>query len=232
MEKYVTWVGYAAVAYFLVRYVIYRGSVALLATRHAFACLKVYKESRLKLFMGVFMSALMDSHSYICLGKKTIWWRGLRNGVRWESIREYADKRGWCKQVAEQHASGHNFFALHDLAEFSQYEDSFGMVGQSEKLRVYVDLCDRKLSALPAAGPVVYVEAYGTFEWINDPDRDFIRFLAEHFQRVVIIRNHGTSDQQPFSYMYCEEVEVNGEKFIAFGLDSFYDDYLPDICDE
>lgn len=225
MEKVFTWVGYAAVAYFVLYYVLYRGLVALLATRHAFACISTFKGSLWRLFAGVFIQALIDPHSYARLGKKTIWWRGLRSGERWESVRDYTDKSGWCKQIANQHLGGHRFFTVHDEANVYVSTQEWDGEWQLKARKAFVDLCERKLSALPAAGPVVYVEAYGEFNWANNPDRGFIVFLAEHFQRVVIIRNHGAREANPFWGLNCEWVEVDGETFMAFGIDTFYDNY-------
>ena len=227
MESFFQYAGYVAVGYCSL-FILYRVLISTLVIRHVGECLSGYSGTAFKAYVSVFMVALLDNHTYVKIGNKIIYWRRFHSRARWDSIRESSDTSFWCKTVADGHEAGHNFFELNDKTKTYVMGNDNEENGPKTKGRwvekdrkAYVDICERKISLFKNPVPVVYVEIFGDFDSGNDPDKEFIRFLVNHFQRIVVIRIHNCEQKEPFYAFYQRDVEMNGEKFIAIGVDLF-----------
>ena len=234
-----------ALGYALLMFCTVRILIALLVLRHMFH-VTYYKDhgeqikigrARFYFFcaIGLFFKALVDTKDFDQFGRKVIWWNGFKSGIRWESIKEFYDEENefWCKQIADGAALGRTAFEFRGTKPvFISANSDDIMAGEFvEKPRsVFVDKRHVPMQCVGpnAAGEAIVMNAYGPFDWLNGKDNDFIRFLLNHFQCIVCIRNVEGDVQYPFGSLNCEPTEIDGMTYYAFGVEAFYSDYEAD----
>ena len=207
----------------------YRLIIALLPLRHLW---RVRAEIRAVDILVLFLMALIDTHDFFHVGKRTIWWRNFSNGLRWTSNREFIDKSGLLDAVAEQALKGSKTFVVEDTVDVFEPEgdtiDDIKGKWVTKHRHLYADIVDLKLDCLPGRGEVVRIDAFGAYDWLNDRDQHTLECFANHFQMCVAVRSHDDASQRNLSHVLGETTYIDGCLYYVLGVDEFWNKYEGD----